>query len=996
MCKASFVFLLLSFTLILCVEYAIADEVSRSKSPENRISLIPPTVRDADVIHRVARAQTISGLNEPNPMALPEFLAQDRGTTKSVSCPLSSLEQKIHASDYPSNSSFGFSLSVSGDYAIIGMPYIHTSEGQLPGAAYIFHRSGDNWTQQAKLTPTGGLEWEVFGYSVSISGDYAVVGAPITFSESDTGAAYVFHRSGDSWIQQTRLKSLSTSGHLDFFGFSVSISGDYVVVGAAYDSDEVYEAGAAHIFCRSGTSWVKTAKLTASDAEEEDELGYSVSISGDYAIVGAAGSRSAYIFERSGDSWTQQARVTSSDAGKGEAFGYSVSISGEYAIIGAPYYYLENDKGAAYIFNRSGGIWTQQAKLKASDQAAYDSFGYDVSISGDYAIIGCPYDDNVGGKGAGSAYIFQRFGTNWTQQVKLRASDTMPSEKFGKAVSISGDYSVVGNHGNAAVYLYKGSPAVTDPAAKVLSTTSAVLGGTVSHSGWAEITSRGVVWSTKPNPARGSCNGLASIYGTVGTFTVTARGLLPNTTYHYRAYAMNALGTAYTEDTTFVTSGEVFPGSLRVIISPKGARKAGAIWKLLGSSTWHLSGKTEVGLSPGEYTIVFHELKGWIPPANLTVTIQSGQLTTVNAEYFLKKNYGVLTINFTIPQAVRNGVRWRILGPVGSHPKYIYSHFWRVNGEVVTLKANKYAIEFLPVPGWLHPNIEVMVKGGQYTNIEVTSLPFLITSCSDFDGDGCDDIVCFDPTTLIWAAKDGFERKFGSRYTWPAAGDYNGDGCADLAYWRPQGGVWRVNSQYRLMNFGETGDIAVPGDYDGDGKCDPTLYRRSKGKWLMVLSTGGISQDNFKVTTLKFGGDSDDIPVPADYDGDGATEAALYNLKTGTWRIDGGVEVVYGQEGELPMPGDYDGDGVADLALVDLQAGTWRVKDQFDLQINSTTGDFPLLLDYNGDGIPEPGYYRFDEGRWHLYILCNPFDRNSVRVRIIDFGSDTSLPLSPR
>ena len=208
--------------------------------------------------------------------------------------------------------------------------------------------------------------------------------------------------------EQTKLTASDAAAD-DLFGYSVSISGDYAIVGSYFDDDAGSSSGSAYIFVRTGTTWSEQAKLTASDAAADDLFGYSVSISGDYAIVGAernddvgSNSGSAYIFVRTGTTWSEQAKLTASDAATNDNFGLRVSISGGYAIVGA---YLNDDagssSGSAYIFVRTGTTWSEQAKLTASDAATNDNFGISVSISGGFAIVGARKNDD-----AGSAYIY--------------------------------------------------------------------------------------------------------------------------------------------------------------------------------------------------------------------------------------------------------------------------------------------------------------------------------------------------------------------------------------------------------------------------------------------------------------------------------------------------------------------------------------------------------------------------------------------------------------
>ena len=165
------------------------------------------------------------------------------------------------------------------------------------------------------------------------------------------------------------------------------------------------------------SDWNEIEKILASDGDGGDRFGYSVSISGDYAVIGAyqdddngSDSGSTYIFQRNGSNWTEQAKLTASDGADGDYFGWSVSISGDYAVIGA-YQDDDNgsDSGSTYIFQRNGSNWIEQALLTASDGAGNDRFGYSVSISGDYAVCGA-YQDDDNGTCSGSAYIFHKDG----------------------------------------------------------------------------------------------------------------------------------------------------------------------------------------------------------------------------------------------------------------------------------------------------------------------------------------------------------------------------------------------------------------------------------------------------------------------------------------------------------------------------------------------------------------------------------------------------------
>lgn len=356
-------------------------------------------------------------------------------------------EANTVADDY-----FGFSTSIGSDYAIVGAPG-DVPYGNNAGSLYVYTKEDGNWLSSNPfvLTASDALPGDWFGYSAAVNTGYAdsiIVGAP--GADDQTGSAYVFapnETDPNNWDQLARFTA-SDANSGDWFGNSVSIDSMHAIVGAYYDNNQ---AGAAYIFHENET-WSQNAKLTAADAASGDKFGNSVSISGNYAIVGAymddnlgIDAGSAYIFKWSGSSWTQQAKLIPSDADDGDQFGYSVCINGDYALVGA----VGDDddgnfSGSAYIFKRNGTVWVEQAKLTASDAAAFDWFGYSVSIDAGFTIISSRWDDDKGSK-SGSAYIFRREGTNWVQQTKLTAFDGAADDHFGNSVSLSGNYALTGS-----------------------------------------------------------------------------------------------------------------------------------------------------------------------------------------------------------------------------------------------------------------------------------------------------------------------------------------------------------------------------------------------------------------------------------------------------------------------------------------------------------------------------------------------------------------------
>jgi hypothetical protein len=352
----------------------------------------------------------------------------------------------LTASDPGDGDSFGISVAISGDTAIVGSPF-DDAVGHRSGSAYVFTRSGTAWTQQTKLNAADAAGGELFGVSVALSSDTAIIGA-----SGGSGSAYVFTRSGTTWTQQAKLTAADAAGG-DGFGNFVALSGDTTIVGAYVDDGAGgSDQGSAYVFTRSGTTWTQQAKLTAEDGAARDRFGCSVAIDGATAIVGAyadddagSGSGSAYVFTRSGTTWTQQTKLTAADAAASNSFGFSVAFSGDTAIVGAQSGYNDagSYSGSAYVFTHSGTTWTQQAKLTAADGAAGDRFGASVALSGDTAIVGAWQDDDAGSY-SGSAYVFSRLGTTWTQQAKLTAADAAPFDWFGGSVAIDGDTAIVG------------------------------------------------------------------------------------------------------------------------------------------------------------------------------------------------------------------------------------------------------------------------------------------------------------------------------------------------------------------------------------------------------------------------------------------------------------------------------------------------------------------------------------------------------------------------
>lgn len=354
-------------------------------------------------------------------------------------------DTKLRASDGAAGDRFGWSVAVDGNTAVIGAPF-DDDKGADSGAAYVFVHDGTSWNQQAKLTAPDGAALDYFGFSVAVKGDTALVGVPFDDDKgTNSGSVRVFTRSGTTWTQQAKLLASDGEAH-ENLGESVSLDGDTALLSAQRDDDKGTWSGAAYVFVRSDTTWTQQAKLLASDGAAENFFGASVSLSGDTALIGAPyndNKGAAYAFVRTGDTWNEQAKLTASDGETGDGFGYSVALKGDIALIGA---IGDDDKGlesgSAYAFKRAFGIWPPKAKLTASDGAAFDFFGTVVTLGGggDQILIGAPYDDDKGtDSGSAYEYVSHDGGETWTPLAKQTAADGQAGDLFGSSLSLSGN-----------------------------------------------------------------------------------------------------------------------------------------------------------------------------------------------------------------------------------------------------------------------------------------------------------------------------------------------------------------------------------------------------------------------------------------------------------------------------------------------------------------------------------------------------------------------------
>ena len=507
-----------SFTLLLGIEGGLAPRIS-ADGRDVRFDFADGTTAlhyaGLTVLDAEGRVLPAGWLVEGNGLRLQ---IDDRGAQYPLTIDPIVFEAYLKASNTDAGDEFGLIVAASGDTVVIGAPYEDSGATGIngdqsdnsvldAGAAYVFVRSGSTWTQQAYLKAHDSDAGDNFGISAAIDDDQIVIGARFEDSSGpfaddsgapDSGAVYVFQRSGGVWFSTGYFKSPNNDAG-DQFGRSVAISGNLVVIGAMFEGSNATGvngngadnsapmSGAAYVYYKGVTGWNLEAYLKASNTDANDFFGYAVDISNDTIVVGAyfesSGSAgvngdgtnnllpsagAAYVFVRSGTTWNQQAYLKASDPDGQDHYGYAVSISHNTVAVGArsedsgstgvngvqvdssaPY------SGAVYVYVRSGTTWTQQAYVKPSNTGAVDQFGWSVSVLDDRMVVGAYLEDSsqsgVNGDGtndlavdSGAAYVFERSGTTWWQTGYVKSTFAEAGDYFGYTVDLTADYLVIG------------------------------------------------------------------------------------------------------------------------------------------------------------------------------------------------------------------------------------------------------------------------------------------------------------------------------------------------------------------------------------------------------------------------------------------------------------------------------------------------------------------------------------------------------------------------
>jgi len=385
--------------------------------------------------------------------------------------------QKLAPADLEADDEFAQSVSVSGQTIAIGVP-LDDVAGPDSGSVRIFELQGVDWIETAMITPADGVAGDRFGTAVAISGDTLVVGAPrVADIAVGAGAVYVFERDNGAWSFVDKLLPTAVMGG-DRLGLAVAIDGDTLVGGAPFHDLQGIDSGAAFVFQRNSSAWTEATMLFAPDGETDDEFGLSLAVSGDRIVVGAplddrngTAAGAIHFFEHNGQQWLHEDTIRLLQGTSGHEFGRCVEIDGDVTVVGAPGDNTAGpETGAAYVYSRSGGVWSQTLKLQPGGLAANDQFGRSVSVAGDVLLVGAPGRD-LDGVDAGSTDRYEYIDGAWQSQGTLTPVQLSSGDRFGWAVAMHADVAVVSAIGTTsdgaitgAAHAFNDGPACNCPA----------------------------------------------------------------------------------------------------------------------------------------------------------------------------------------------------------------------------------------------------------------------------------------------------------------------------------------------------------------------------------------------------------------------------------------------------------------------------------------------------------------------------------------------------
>ncbi len=856
-------------------------------------------------------------------------------------------QARLIANDGAGSDQLGRAVAVSGETVLVGAPGDNLGANVNQGSAYVFRRTGTTWAQEAQLLAPDGLGGDSFGQAVALDGDVAAVGAAFDDkpSGSNVGSVYVFRRTGTVWAFEQKLVPNDPQAN-DRFGGAVALTGDLILVGASFkDIAANPDQGAAYVFKRASGVWSQQTRLTAAngvlnDGAALDEFGTAVALHGNTALIGAAGRDGgkglAYVFTTDGVNWLFQQQLTNNTLAVNDRFGSAVALNGETALIGAPNA-LAAHQGTAFVYTRAGTVWSEQAQLNANDGAADDGFGSSAALIGDTALVGAPFD-NLGFSeeinDQGSAYEFVRTGINWLQQTKLTANDGAADDQAGIAVALSAQMAVVG------AWLKDINTTVDQGAAYVFVATcpNLLISPANLPAGAPNVAySQPLIASGGAAPYSFALDSGALLVG----LSLSAAGVLAGTTaeqgnFTFAVKATDANGCFNTRSYT-LTIGACPVITFNPLIlgpAPVGQIYLHAILAFGGAAPYNFT--VNAGALPPGIQLSSGGVLNGTPTAlgsfNFTLKATDTNGCSGTRSYTLTITCPLITLNpETLPQASVGQAYSQTFTASGGAAPYTFSQSGGTLPTGLTLTAAGLLSGTPTTPG----TFNFAVKVTDATGCMVTH-SYSIPACA--------------PITVN-----------------PAA----------LAAGRP-------GQPYPAVTFTATGGIdpytfaltgTLPAGLTFNAGVLSGTPTQTGSFALTVTATDGNGCRGSRAYTLLI----NTRAVKADFDGDGKTDLSVWRGPTGNWlAIRSGNGLLFSTNwgtsnapfNDVAVPGDYDGDGRTDVAVFRRLDGVWYIIRSSNAQVIAQAWglgtDIPVPGDYDGDGRTDIAVWRPSDSNWYI------------------------------
>lgn len=996
-------------------------------------------------------------------------------------------QTKLTTADGEAGDRCGSDLAVSGDTAVLGCPWDTIGSNDRQGSAYVFVRSASGWMQQQKLTFSPAAN-EEFGSSVAIEGDTIVVGARSAQVGGSNGVGYVFTRAGTTWTHQ---QVLTGGGGAIKLGTSAAISGDTIVLGT--DHSATSTSGKAVIYIRTGNTWQQQQVLEASDGAANDWFGLSVGISSDTIIVGAgmatvnndAGRGAAYVFSRTGANWVEAQKLSAPDGLHDDQFGRSVDISGDKIAVGAPVdENLAAENRGVYIFAREASAWTFEQKLSPIGGHIVDSFGGAISIDGDNVLVGA-YWHNVGANGRqGTVYHFQRLGTQWSQQRRLVASDGAEDDIFGAAVAIDGGLSVVGaisddvaaNPDQGSLYIFECQRSEQRQLVANDGAPFDQFGNAVAVSGDTAV----VGAASEEDSSGGSSQGAVYVFARTSTGWAQQQKLTANPVINGAEFGhvvdisgntivvgawRETVGTTDTQGAAyvFVRSGSTWTQQARLLASDGDfLDEFGAAVAIDGNTIAVGAPSDDTGgnANRGSVYVFVRSGSAWTQQTRFSSTDGAnndnfGNAVDISDESiavgaFRKDNFRGAAYVF-----VRNGAVWTQQqaltasdGTAGDEFGYAVS----IDGDTVAIGARKDDTDQVEDHGAVYIFRRNISTWTQQEKIgDEAPAPFtLLGYALSLDGDNL--LVGQEGGQFAWLyARDGTIWSLSENFVGAPVSDFgeavaiDGETILIGALARTVGGnslqgeasIYYADCSSAPLGSGlpltrrrckapTPATLGVVTDtHEPAANLTVSVQSVPPGITLTGLTnnngtvTANVGADctaalslnliSLRVADSMGGGSTFNIPLivheqkASDFDGDNISDLSIWRPSDGNWyslsSANSSVSVVnFGISTDKPAPADYDGDGRIDVAV-------WRegppsqaafyILNSSDLTVRTEafgqTGDVPVAGDYDGDGKSDISVYRSGSQSTFFYrgSLSNP----NGNISYVQWGTTGDIPV---